>query len=123
MENKCTNFLALSVLLVVFLSPICLADSELYSWANFPSTEAEKLIRGLNLLPKDVNIVDQENDKSGLPQAKKIVEKKFKFPNLVDPGGVSVEDLGHHAGYYQIQHSHAAKYVSKPLEFLYIWIL
>ncbi|KAL8090368.1 serine carboxypeptidase-like [Apium graveolens] len=110
MDKKCTNFLALSVLLVLFLSPICLADSELYSSANFPTTEAEKLIRGLNLLPKDVNIVDQENDESGLPhQAKKIVEKKFKFPNLVDPGGVSVEDLGHHAGYYQIQHSHAAK--------------
>lgn len=107
MEKKCASFLALPVLLILFLSPICLADSELYSSANFPTTEAEKLIRGLNLLPKDVNIVDQEN-KSGL-QAKKIVEKKFKFPNLVDPGGVSVDDLGHHAGYYQIQHSHAAK--------------
>lgn len=123
MEKKCTNFLALPVLLILFLSPICLADSELYSSANFPTTEAEKLIRGLNLLPKDVNIVDQESDLSGLPQAKKIVEKKFKFPNLVDPGGVSVEDLGHHAGYYQIQHSHAAKYVVKPLEFLDIWML
>lgn len=107
-EKKCTNFLALPVLLILVLSPICLADSELYSSANFPTTEAEKLIRGLNLLPKDVNIVDQEKE-SGFTHAKKIVEKKFRFPNLVDPGGVSVDDLGHHAGYYQIQHSHAAK--------------
>lgn len=123
MEKKCTNVLEILVLVMLFVSPICLADSELYSSANFPITEAEKLIRGLNLLPKDVNIVDQENESAGLPQAKKIVEKKFKFPNLVDPGGVSVDDLGHHAGYYQIQHSHAAKYVSKPLEFLNFWIL
>ncbi|GMP65007.1 hypothetical protein CsSME_00025990 [Camellia sinensis var. sinensis] len=37
----------------------------------------------------------------------KIVEKRFKFPNFADPD-VSAEDLGHHAGYYTIQHSYAA---------------
>ncbi|KAI8007692.1 hypothetical protein LOK49_LG07G00286 [Camellia lanceoleosa] len=37
-----------------------------------------------------------------------IAEKRFKFPNFADPD-VSAEDLGHHAGYYTIQHSHAAR--------------
>lgn len=71
-------------------------------------TQARKLIRGLNLFPKHaVNIV---NNRSSLPPSKKIVEKAFKFPNFVDSDDVSVEDLGHHAGYYQIQHSHDAQY-------------
>lgn len=31
------------------------------------------------------------------------------MPYLADSGGVSVDDLGHHAGYYKIEHSYAAK--------------
>ena len=80
MDKKCPRFLAVVVLGVLFLCPVCLADSELYSSANFPTTEAEKLIRGLNLLPEDLNAVDQENE-SGVPRGKKIVERNFKFPD------------------------------------------
>ncbi|OVA17989.1 Peptidase S10 [Macleaya cordata] len=72
------------------------------SSANFPTTQAEKLIRQLNLFPKDAEAVDES------VVAPKIVEKRFRFPNLAD-SGVSVEDLGHHAGYYKIEHSHAAR--------------
>ncbi|KAK9126607.1 hypothetical protein Scep_015453 [Stephania cephalantha] len=37
-----------------------------------------------------------------------IVEKRFTFYSLGD-SGASVEDLGHHAGYYRIKHSYAAR--------------
>ncbi|XP_054801624.1 serine carboxypeptidase-like [Prosopis cineraria] len=76
--------------------------------SDFPSVQAKKLIRQLNLAPDvDVNIVRSGNSSV---EAKKIVERPLRFPNLVaSESGVSVEDLGHHAGYYTIEHSHAAK--------------
>ena len=78
---------------------------------------AKKLIRDLNLFPEDnINIVDAAANSSLRPR--KIVEKHFRFPNLVySDSGISVEDLGHHAGYYPIQHSHAARYGSCELNF------
>ncbi|PRQ58726.1 hypothetical protein RchiOBHm_Chr1g0362451 [Rosa chinensis] len=42
------------------------------------------------------------------PPGKSIVEKRFTVPNVVGESGVSVDDLGHHAGYFKIEHSHAA---------------
>ena len=79
--------------------------------SDFASIQAKKLIRQLNLFPgADVNIV---RDGNSSVQTKKIVERPLRFPNLVaSESGVSVEDLGHHAGYYTIEHSHAAKYGS-----------
>lgn len=78
--------------------------------SNLPSISAESLIRELNLFPKQaVNIVDGDVSSSDAPR---IVERRFKFPNLIDPSGVSAEELGHHAGYYKIEHSHAARFNS-----------
>ncbi|AES67521.2 serine carboxypeptidase-like [Medicago truncatula] len=63
------------------------------------------LIRGLNLFPKSsINI--PENDPHVLHG--NIVEKKFTFPGF-DDSGYSVEELGHHAGYYSLPHSKAAR--------------
>ncbi|KAK9282657.1 hypothetical protein L1049_010877 [Liquidambar formosana] len=103
------SFLSPLLLALLVLSPLSSAqfadDLLLPSIARFPSTQAEKLIRELNLFPKDdVNIVKGHDSTS----SSKIVEKPLRFPNLVDPS-VSVEDLGHYAGYYKIQNSHAAK--------------
>ncbi|CAL5207743.1 unnamed protein product [Lathyrus oleraceus] len=73
--------------------------------------EAKKLVRDLNLFPEvNLNIVAAANS-SSLDFSGKIVEKRLKFPNLVgdDDDDVSVEDFGHYAGYYPIQHSHAAR--------------
>ncbi|KAG9136611.1 hypothetical protein Leryth_020278 [Lithospermum erythrorhizon] len=76
---------------------------------TIPSQDAAKLIRDLNLFPKQpVNLVDSVNgvDHSG----PKIVEWPLILPNLgSDSDGASVTNLSHHAGYYQIQHSYAAK--------------
>uniref|UniRef100_A0A5B6YKB7 Carboxypeptidase n=1 Tax=Davidia involucrata TaxID=16924 RepID=A0A5B6YKB7_DAVIN len=94
-------------LLGLLLSPLSSATLRIPSNAKFPSFQAEKLIRELNLFPKEsINIVDHDDGSASI--GPKIVEKRFKFPNLADPS-VSVEDLGHHAGYYKIQHSHAAR--------------
>ncbi|KAL3523501.1 hypothetical protein ACH5RR_016335 [Cinchona calisaya] len=72
--------------------------------AKFPATQAEKLIRELNLFPKEqVNIADHDFLTSSAP---KLVEKPLKFPNLIAD---SIQDLAHHAGYFKIDHSHAAR--------------
>ncbi|MBA0634293.1 hypothetical protein Gotri_011068 [Gossypium trilobum] len=76
--------------------------------SSFPSVHAKKLIRELNLFPKgEVNVVDEH--RVSLPEGPKLVEKRFKFPTLEVPGGVSFEDLGHHAGYYKLPNSHDAR--------------
>lgn len=71
---------------------------------------ADNPIKELNLFPnKPVNIINSSDNVHFSQGAPKIVEKRFKFPNLYDPKGATVEELGHHAGYYQIQHSHDAR--------------
>ncbi|GMI86218.1 CARBOXYPEPTIDASE Y, SERINE CARBOXYPEPTIDASE-LIKE 49 [Hibiscus trionum] len=76
--------------------------------SSFPSLQAKKLIRELNLFPKeDVNVVDE--GRISFPEGSKLVEKRFKFPDVEGLGGVSVEDLGHHAGYYKLPNSHDAR--------------
>lgn len=77
------------------------------SRSSFPSIHAEKLIRELNLFPKeDLNVIDASQ---ASPEGQRIVEKRLRFPNLVGSGGVSIDDLGHHAGYYKLSHSHDAR--------------
>lgn len=109
-------------LLCIYSSAFLLNDRRL-SGSNFPSLQAEKLIRELNLFPKEkVNIVEGRESPLLAVTDKRIVEKKFKFPNLVESGsGVSVEDLGHHAGYYKLPHSHDARYFSETLELLNLY--
>ncbi|KAK6163419.1 hypothetical protein DH2020_000283 [Rehmannia glutinosa] len=73
---------------------------------KFPKTQAEKLIRALNLFPKhEVNHHPSEEYEFG---ASRIVEKRLKFPLLGD-SGASVQELGHHAGYYKLPHSKDAR--------------
>ncbi|GAB4836407.1 hypothetical protein Ancab_001319 [Ancistrocladus abbreviatus] len=69
--------------------------------------QAETLIRELNLIPKEPVKIVKGTDHA-LPRAKdgpRLVEKPFEFPNF----DVSVEDLGHHAGYHQIADSYEAR--------------
>ncbi|KAL0390563.1 UNVERIFIED_CONTAM: Serine carboxypeptidase 3 [Sesamum calycinum] len=86
--------------------------------SEFPRTQAERLIRALNLFPK--NEVNHHAGKDHGFGASRIVEKRFKFPFLGI--GASVQDLGHHAGYYRLQHSKDARYnaVLTMLIFLYL---
>lgn len=76
---------------------------------EFPKTQAQKLIRSLNLFPKhEVNHrAVQDDDDLG---ASRIVEKPLRFPFLAD-STPSVQDLGHHAGYYKLPHTKDARYV------------
>ncbi|KAE9619339.1 hypothetical protein Lal_00047479 [Lupinus albus] len=95
------------LLIIFFLSP------STTSATTFPSIQAKNLFSDLNLFPRqDANIVHHHDSivSANVNNTKKnIVERNLRFPNLVDPDGISVEDLGHRAGYYSIQHSHAAK--------------
>lgn len=107
--GRMENLVFLSLLFLV-LSPFSSANDILGFSSNpkFPKSQAEKLIRELNLFPKDaepVNAVGRESPKG-------LVETRLRFPGIdYSDASVSVEDLGHHAGYYKIKHSSAARFV------------
>lgn len=74
---------------------------------KFPEGQAERLIRQLNLFPKhEINICP------GRPTAlseSRIVERRFHL-HVLGNSGATVEELGHHAGYYRLPHSKDARY-------------
>ncbi|CAH8356401.1 unnamed protein product [Eruca vesicaria subsp. sativa] len=115
---KKQTFLSLLFHFVVFLactypSSSILLNDRTFEISNLPSSRAEKLIRELNLFPKlDVNVIDVAD--SSLTSAEEevvpsIVERSFRFPNIVSDDDATVEDLGHHAGYYKLPKSQGAR--------------
>ncbi|PKA55009.1 Serine carboxypeptidase 3 [Apostasia shenzhenica] len=73
--------------------------------AGFPASTAERLIRSLNLLPRDPSPESSAAASDSRPGS--IVERPISFSGL--SGGVSVDDLGHRAGYYRLPHTHDAR--------------
>ncbi|XP_058099121.1 serine carboxypeptidase-like 48 isoform X2 [Magnolia sinica] len=66
---------------------------------------AENLIRSLNLIP-GIPEVESEID----PPGPRLVERKLDLEILGEiDSDVSVEELGHHAGYYRLENTHAAR--------------
>ncbi|CAL5212159.1 unnamed protein product [Lathyrus oleraceus] len=103
---------SLSLFLFFILVSSCYATSRITHQQRFPKTKfssnglAEKLIRSFNLFPKhSANIHGDSSVDDFVPG--KIVEKKFSF--LASSNGTSVEDLGHHAGYYTLPRSETAR--------------
>lgn len=102
-------------LLLVFLCPHALSlslsnneDAFFLSSAKFPVPMAEKLIKQLNLFPKhDIN-----KGKSVAATEQTLFEKRFNLSYLGD-SGATVQDLGHHAGYYRLPHTKDARYDSQ----------
>ncbi|KAK8965744.1 Serine carboxypeptidase 3 [Platanthera guangdongensis] len=78
-------------------------DLTLSDDANFPASAADKFIRALNLLPKDPSPEPSINAASANTLPGSIVEKPIRLAV-----GVGVDDLGHHAGYYRLPHTHDA---------------
>ncbi|PKA48059.1 Serine carboxypeptidase 3 [Apostasia shenzhenica] len=74
------------------------------SGPGFPSSTAKKLIRALNLLPKDRSSVHSAADD---PPPGSIVERPLRFSSCLR--GNPVENLGHHAGYYRLAHTHDSR--------------
>ncbi|KAK2424860.1 serine carboxypeptidase [Trifolium repens] len=98
----CLSFSMMLFFLIMFISPTCSKNNDTPLSSKL---QAENLIRGLNLFPKhSINIA--KNDSHFVHG--NIVEKKFTFPSFVD-SSPSVEELGHHAGYYSLPHSKAAR--------------
>ncbi|XP_010486643.1 PREDICTED: serine carboxypeptidase-like 49 [Camelina sativa] len=93
-----------------FPSSSFLLNDRTFERSNLPSTRAEKLIRELNLFPQqDLNVIDVADSPLTAAEGSGIVERKFVFPNiLAADGGDTVEDLGHHAGYYKLPKSRGA---------------
>lgn len=107
MKKSSPTIYPLFLVFTLLLSPPSTAVALLRSPSELPLISAEKLIRDLNLFPNEpINIVDGDSPR----HTPRLMEKRFRLPNLVDSDGVSVEDLGHHAGYYKIDHSHSARF-------------
>ncbi|XP_058199947.1 serine carboxypeptidase-like isoform X1 [Rhododendron vialii] len=107
-------FLSCLLLRLLLLSPLSSAirnqvmpkpASKSSPQRSFPKTQAQKLIKSFNLSPKhDINNggvghVMDESSAGGLM----MVEKPLRLPVLGEPAGNnSIQDLGHHAGYYRL---------------------
>jgi vitellogenic carboxypeptidase-like protein/serine carboxypeptidase-like clade 4 len=68
--------------------------------ATFPAAQAERLIRALNLLPKEKGGGDGPSVAPG-----ELLERRIRLPGVPD----GVGDLGHHAGYFRLPHTHDAR--------------
>ncbi|XP_020214804.2 serine carboxypeptidase-like [Cajanus cajan] len=104
--NMAFSKVSLSLVLLFFVSlSFSYANSRFtHDRTNSSQSQAQTLIRSLNLFPKKpVNIV--KGDHADFVPGK-IVENKFSF---FAQSGSSVEDLGHHAGYFSLPHSIAAR--------------
>ncbi|XP_059314690.1 serine carboxypeptidase-like [Lycium ferocissimum] len=119
MDSSSFSLLFLAIFLVSFsqialsISPKFLLpshDEPIISPKKFPITMAEKLIRQLNLFPKhDINIVSsKENGALEANYEQGLFEKKLNISYLGDSGS-TVQDLGHHAGYFPLVHTKAAR--------------
>ncbi|KAG0484424.1 hypothetical protein HPP92_008503 [Vanilla planifolia] len=105
--------LSVVLLVLVIASTSCTAgkivdddnDLRLLDGAGFPASTAERLIRALNLLPKDPS--PQSSFVANDVQPGSIVERSLRFPSL--SAGIQVDDLGHSAGYYRLPHTHDAR--------------
>lgn len=126
------NFVHFPILLIVLLGCCCFIANaslpnkqqqqdhfKLSSSTTFPKLQAERLIRQLNLFPKHpFNLRVEEDDGLSVEDESGLVEKRFEMSGLLsgDPG-TTVEDLGHHAGYYRLPHSKDARCV-----FFFLWL-
>lgn len=111
---SCLSLLFLA-LLVVFPSCHVLSlsssnneDEFMVSSAKFPVPMAEKLIKQFNLFPKhDIN--KASSSPLAATHQQTLFEKRFNLSYLGD-SGATVQDLGHHAGYYRLPHTKDARY-------------
>lgn len=109
MISSSQSFLSLLAALLL-LSPMVSVVGLLRAPPNLAMISVERLIRDLNLFPNlPINIIQDELPSPG---AARLVERRFRFPDSVDPN--AAEELGHHAGYYKIEHSHNARLTTSP---------
>lgn len=78
--------------------------------AGYPIGFAERLIRDLNLVPGIGQQPDDlEEEEPAAPG--ELVERRVQLPVAMgrSEAEVPLEELGHHAGYYRLPHTHAAR--------------
>jgi vitellogenic carboxypeptidase-like protein/serine carboxypeptidase-like clade 4 len=72
--------------------------------ATFPAAQAERLIRALNLLPREEAGPGARGDGTSVAPGE-LLERRVRLPGVPD----GVGDLGHHAGYFRLPHTHDAR--------------
>ncbi|PSR89928.1 Serine carboxypeptidase-like [Actinidia chinensis var. chinensis] len=97
------SLLSISLLFLLIVSPLP-SSSQSSPTLNSPETQFQRLIRGFNLSPKhDVN--------TGRPGAQfpEVGPAMVEWPLKLPVPGNSIQDLGHHAGYYRLPHTKDAR--------------
>eukprot|EP01018_Ginkgo_biloba_P020482 Gb_30339 [translate_table: standard] len=103
MEGLCSLRWCFSLLVLCLWICPSSADLRLPNSARFPQAQAERFIKELNLLP---GVAEAEVDSNDGPR---LVERKINLDIKGDAGSTaSLEELGHHAGYFRLEHTHAA---------------
>ncbi|XP_064943918.1 serine carboxypeptidase-like [Musa acuminata AAA Group] len=109
MESRRPFFLFLLLLLVLLPSSSSSATPNRHrAYPRHLLWSAESLIRDLNLLPgiQELGAGTEADD----PSSPRLVERRLDLRILGESGSdIPVEQLGHHAGYYRLEHTHAAK--------------
>ncbi|PSR86559.1 Serine carboxypeptidase-like [Actinidia chinensis var. chinensis] len=101
------SLLSLSLLFFLLLLSPLPSSSQLPPTLNSAKTQFQRLIRGFNLSPKhDVNTGRPGGQSPAVGPA--MVEWPLKLPVYGDSGN-SIQDLGHHAGYYRLPHTKDAR--------------
>lgn len=78
---------------------------------RFPRSAAVDLIHALNLHPADASPpLSTAGVEGALAPAGTLVERPIRIASFANGGAAtSVEDLGHHAGYYRLPNTHDAR--------------
>ncbi|RZR91512.1 hypothetical protein BHM03_00019636 [Ensete ventricosum] len=109
MESHRPFFLFLLLLLVPSSSSSSATPNRHRAYPRHLWWSAESLIRDLNLLPGIQELGGRIE--ADYPSSPRLVERRLDLRILGESGSeIPVEQLGHHAGYYRLEHTHAAKY-------------
>ncbi|XP_055810737.1 serine carboxypeptidase-like [Solanum dulcamara] len=108
MASSIFSLLFLTIFLVS-LSHVLSSSSKFFLDFQPKKTMSEKFMRQLNLFPKhDINIIVSSKEIASLITNQRLFEKKLNLSYLGD-SGTTVQDLAHHAGYYHLLHTKAAR--------------
>ncbi|KAK3135765.1 hypothetical protein QOZ80_5BG0423150 [Eleusine coracana subsp. coracana] len=101
-----------TILLLALLAAYAAAASASRSHSVHPVGFAERLIRDLNLVPGIGHPYGPDEELGGSAAPGELVERRVRLPVATGGPGAEeplVEELGHHAGYYSLPHTHAAR--------------
>ena len=124
MANLCA--LLLPVFLLFSVSSPRVSSSSPSQDDGFSSVigQAERFIRGLNLVPKFANTLSRyrsDVSSSSSPRSALVEERIRLYVEGESESSISREELGHHAGYFNLPNTHDSRFNLMSLH-VFLWI-